>query len=275
MVDWASMAARLGVDLGPELLGHGLDLLGFLLALGVDLGDHLVGLGLGSLFLEDDLGLGLGQLGLGLGGQLLLLAGLGQLVGDLGLLDRLANGLGHVDVPGQAEEERQVLGRQHPLELLGGLVLELLAGVADQQVHRASPRAVEPADRVDLRQDHLLLDVFERAELADDVGGLVGEDAPDRREVEVDREAVVGGELDSLARDVDRIVGRRSCPAGRPRARPRRRSVGLSPVRFCGFHHQGRLGIADADDVDPLLLGIEEVDAGLEHLLLDAAVHLR
>ena len=56
-----------------------------------------------------------------------------------------------------------------------GLVLELLAGVADEQVDGAPLRAVHPADRADLRQDHLLLDVLERAELADDVGGLLGQ----------------------------------------------------------------------------------------------------
>ena len=187
--------------------------LAFFSPVGADLGDLLLGFRLRSLLPEDHLGLGLGQLGLGLGRQLLLVAGLGQLVGDLGLLDRLADGLGHVDVPGQAEEQRQVLRRQDPLQLGRGLVLELLAGVAHQQVDRASPRSVQPADRLDLRQDHLLLDILERAELANDVRRLLGENAPDRRVVEVNRKAVAGGKLDALARRVDRIVGRRRAQA--------------------------------------------------------------
>ena len=248
MIDWAlaspSISGRLGldgrglgVDLGPELLGHRLDLLGFLLALGTDLGDHLLGLRLRSLLLEDHLGLGLGQVGLGLGRQLLLLARLGQLVGDLGLLDRLADQLGHVDVPRQPEEQRQVLRRQHPLELGGGLVLELLAGVAHQQVDCASPRSVQPADRLDLRQDHLVLDVLERAELANDVGRLLGKNSPDRRVVEVNRKAVVRGELDPLARHVDRIVGRHVPSRSPLMARPASvtaavAAVALPPSRF-------------------------------------------
>ena len=130
--------------------------------------------------------------------------------------------LGHVDVPGQAEQEREVLRRRGPARAPRTVSFwNCLAGVADQQVDRASLRAVQPADRADLGQDHLLLDVLERAELADDVGGLLGEDAPDRREVEVDQEAVVGGELDPLARGVNRIVAvdlaQPVAPVGRPR----------------------------------------------------------
>ena len=99
-------------------------------------------------------------------------------------------------------------------------------------------------------------------------GACSGSDAPDRREVEVDREAVVGGELDPLARDVDRVVGRRL--AQPVAARLAAAAAGSSPRPLLGLDHQGRLVVADADDVDPLLLGVEEVDAGLEDLLLDA-----
>ena len=160
---------------------------------------------------------------------------------------------------------------QDPLELGRGLVLELLAGVSDQQVDGAPPRSVQPADRLDLRQDHLVLDVLERAELANDVGRLLGQNAPDRRVVEVNRKAVARGKLDALARDVNRIVGRRCAQAvalrivlrrvaGRRCRLPRHHSI-------LGFHRQAGLGVADADDVDPFLLGIEEVDSGLQDLL--------
>ena len=96
---------------------------------------------------------------------------------------------------------------------------------------------MEPADRADLREDDLLLDVLERAELADDLGRLLGQDAPDGREVEVDQEAVVGGELDPLARHVDRVGSRRLAQAVAPRVglvvagaavRRRRGLVGLT-----------------------------------------------
>jgi len=83
--------------------------------------------------------------------------------------------------------------RQYPLQLGGGFVLELLAGISHQQIHRASPRSVQPADRFDLGQDHLLLDVFERAELANDIGRMLGQNAPDRRVVQVNRKSVAGG----------------------------------------------------------------------------------
>ena len=83
-----------------------------------------------------------------------------------------------------------------------------------------------------------------------------------------------------LPGDVDRIVGRR-------RAQPvaqvdLRRSVAVRRPRprlavgaVLGFHRQAGLGIADADDVDPLLLGIQEVDPRLQDLLLDAAIFAR
>ena len=61
----------------------------------------------------------------------------------------------------------------------GRVGLELLALVADEEVDGPPLRAVGPANGGDPRQDHLLLDVGEGAELADDVGGLVGQDAPD------------------------------------------------------------------------------------------------
>ena len=166
---------------------------------------------------------------------------------------------------------------QDPLELGRGLVLKLLAGVSHQQVDRAAPRSVQPADRLDLRQDHLVLDILERAELANHVGRLLGQNAPDRRVVEVNRKAVARGKLDALARDVNRIVGRRRAQAVAAQimrgAWPGRAAAGAVPrLRSWASHRQAGLGIANADDVDPFLLGIEEVNAGLKDVLLNASL---
>ena len=89
----------------------------------------------------------------------------------------------------------------------------------------------------------------------------------------MNREAVAGGELDSLAGCVNRIIGhRRPQPVAPVEVLGGHRLRGASRCLLLRRDRQAGLGIADADDVDPFLLRVEEVNPGLEHLLLDAAL---
>ena len=60
------------------------------------------------------------------------------------------------------------------LQFGGGLVLEFLARISHEQIDGTSARAMKPANGFDLRQDHLLLDILEGAELADSLGRCSG-----------------------------------------------------------------------------------------------------
>ena len=101
----------------------------------------------------------------------------------------------------------EVFGLKDPLELRRCLVLEFLSSVAHQEVDRPSPRAVQPADRLDLGQDHLCSTSLSvpnwRTTLAP-----ARENSPDRGVIEVNQKAVAGRKLDPLARYVHGILGR-------------------------------------------------------------------
>src|SRR5271165_6303697 len=142
---------------------------------------------------------------------------------------------------------------------------------------------MQPTDRFDLGKNDFLLNVLEHAELANDVRRLFWQDAPDRRVIHVNREAVGGRKLNALAGGVSRIIGRgRAHPVAAVEgarsllrtgciAASDSRGSALSP----GHDGQAGLGVSHADDVDAFLFRIEEIDSRLKNLLLNAAHFVR
>src|SRR5579862_1639068 len=203
-------------------LGRRLDVCDHLLRVGADFEDALLDLGLQLLQLvHHDLGLPLLVLG-----ELLLR-------GDLRVLDGFAQFDRDVDVADQPQEDVDVAQLRLVDQRVRERLLEQLAGAALDEVLRAVLRSFDAADGLDLRPDDLADDVLGRAVAVHDDGHVLRREAPDDRDVQLDREAVLGRKGDLLQRD---------------------------------------LVVADPDLVDLPLVGIPVVDPGLEDVLLDSAL---
>src|SRR5882672_115185 len=236
----AQDALALGGQLGDLALdlGHGhflvaADRRDFGLRIRLDARDHLLG---GGGDIEKNIAhAGLQLLELVHDDLRLPLLFLGQLFlrRDLRVLDLLPQLDRDVDVADQAQEHIDIAHLGLVDQAVRERLLELLAGRPLDEVLGAVLRPLDAADGLDLRPDDLPDHVLRGPESVDDQRHILRQQAPDHRDVELNREAVAGGEGDVF---------------------------------------QGDLVVADPDLLDFPLVRVPVIDARLQDVLLDAAL---